>query len=139
MAPSQRVIDAAYASVGTGVLLMSVAVWSIMNEISKKCGKNEKHSKNVDWMFFASIGFGTMTLLWELFGSGSVHKYMWLAAAVALSVSVVTGASIGIDSYNKCDKVKKEEVCAKDKNYLTAMLVLTVVLAVILVIIKQFF
>ena len=139
MAPSQRVIDAAYASVGTGVLLMSVAVWSIMNEISKKCGKNEKHSKNVDWMFFVSIGFGTMTLLWELFGGGSVHKYIWTAAAVALSLSIVTGASVGIDSYNKCDKVKKAEVCAKDKNYLITMLAITVVLIAILLIIKGFF
>lgn len=136
---SHQLIDAAYASIGTGVLLMTVAVWAITNSISKKCGKNETHARNADWLTFISIGFGTMTLLGELFGSGSVHTYMWMAVSVVLSVSIATSASIGINSYNKCDKEKRQEVCAKDKDYLIWMLGLTVTLVTTLVILKMFF
>jgi len=139
MAPSQRTVDAAYASAGTGVLLMAVAVWSIMNEISNKCGKNEKHGKNVDWLFFISLGTGAMTLLWELFGSGSVSSSLWMFVSVILAATVIVGATLGINSYNKCDKEKKKKVCAKDKNYLIVMLSLTLILAVMVPFVKKIY
>ena len=130
---SQRVVDAAYASIGTGVLLMSIAMWYISNEISKKCEENKEHKKGLDWLYGISLVGGGGAFVWEFLGSSSVPVMVWGGISFLLTISTAVAASIGINSYNKCSTEKKKDICKKDKNYMIIMLTVAIAMFLILV------